>query len=308
MPAEALPIFEAALQSLGGAVVRGADAGPDAGPDGGADRGADRRADGGPEVPLEVTLDVYLAGHPGAGALEAALEIAAAAAGVAAPPVDVAALPARDWVAESQKGLPALRIGRFFVYGAHAEAERPASALAVRVEAGPAFGTGHHESTRGCLIALDALSRGGRPRSCLDVGCGSGILAIAMAKLWRAPVLACDIDRAAVAVARQNARANGVAALVRAELSDGAARRRVRDLGRYDVVVANILASPLAAMAGDLCRVLAPGGSLVLSGLMRGQEAAVLARYRARGLRLARRIALGDWVTLLLAPRENGPR
>lgn len=276
MPAAAVTIFEAALQSLGGAVVRDAD---------------DRS---------EVALDAYLRQAPDRAEVNTALAVAAAAAGLAPPPWAIEVLPALDWVAESQKDLPPLRAGRFFVHGAHAAGERPAGAIALRIDAGRAFGTGHHESTRGCLLALEALARRGRPRICLDLGCGSGILAVAMAKLWRVPVLACDIDPLAVAVTRDNARLNGVAPLVQAVLSDGAARRLQVGCGPYDVIAANILAPPLAAMAGDVSRVLAPGGRLVLSGLLQGQAGAVLARYRARSLHLGCRLALGDWVTLVL--------
>ncbi len=277
VPAGAIAVFEAALQALGGAVVRDAD---------------DRS---------EVALDAYLRQAPDRGELDTALAVAAAAAGLAPLSWEIEALPALDWVAESQKGRPPLEVGRFFVHGGHAAGARPAGAIAVRIDAGQAFGTGHHESTRGCLLALGALARRGRPRRCLDLGCGSGILAIAMAKLWRVPVLASDIDPVAVAVTRANARLNGVTPLVRAALSDGPARRSLASRGPYDVIVANILAGPLRAMAGGLARALAPGGRLVLSGLLRGQDGAVLARYRARGLGLERRVALGDWVTLVLS-------
>ncbi len=275
VPAAAVEIFEAALQALGGAVVRDV-------------------ADGRAEVPFEV----YLKERPARAQVAAAL--AAAGAGIGAPRFSIEALPALDWVAESQRGLPPLRAGRFFVYASHAAEERPRSAIPIRIEAGQAFGTGHHESTRGCLLALDALSRRGRPRATLDFGCGSGILAIAMAKLWWAPVLACDIDPLAVAITQENARLNGVGPAVRAVLSDSASRRSLLCQGPYDVIAANILAAPLSAMAGDLRRVLAPGGSLILSGLLRSQDRAVLARYRARHLRLKRRLVLGDCVTLVL--------
>jgi ribosomal protein L11 methyltransferase len=277
VPARALEIFEAALQSLGGAVVRD----------------ADERS--------EVALDAYLRQVPEQAQVNTALAVAAAAAGLAPPPWAIEELPAFDWVAESQKDRPPLRIGRFFVHGGHATCERPAGAIAIRIDAGQAFGTGHHESTRGCLLALDALARRGRPRRGLDLGCGSGILALAMAKLWRVPVLASDIDPLAVAVTRANARLNGVAPLVRSTLSDGAARRSLVSHGPYDVIVANILAPPLVAMAGGVSLILVPGGRLVLSGLLRDQAGAVLARYRARGLRLDRRLSLGDWVTLVLS-------
>jgi len=276
VPAAALEAFEAALQALGGAVVRDA---------------AEGRAD--------ILLEVYLRDEPARGQVAAALTIA----GSEPPSFTIEALPALDWVAESQKGLPPLRAGRFFVFASHAAGvggARPPSAIAIRIEAGRAFGTGHHESTHGCLLALEALSRRGRPRTCLDLGCGSGILAIAMAKLWGPRVLACDIDPLAVAITRENARLNAVAPAVRAVLSDGASRRSLLGRGPYDVIVANILAAPLGAMAGDLRRVLAPGGSLVLSGLLRSQERAVLAPYRARHLRLKHRLVLGDWTTLVL--------
>jgi ribosomal protein L11 methyltransferase len=273
VPADAVAAVEASFQALGAAVVRDP-------------------AEGRAEVPLEV----YLRGRP------APADVAAALAAAGLEPLDfsVEALPALDWVAESQKGRPPLSAGRFFVYGSHAAERRPAAALAIRIEAGQAFGTGHHESTRGCLLALDVLSRGNRPRICLDLGCGSGVLAIAMAKLWRAPVLAADIDPLAVTITWENARLNEVGPWVRALGSDGPARRVLIRPGPYDVIAANILAGPLSAMAGDLAGVLAPGGSLILSGLLRHQEAAVLARYRARRLRLTQRLTLGDWVTLTL--------
>ena len=278
VPSAAVETFEAALQALGGAVARDA---------------AEGQAD--------ILLEVYLRDEPARDQVAAALT----AAGSEPPQFSIEALPALDWVAESQKGLPPLRAGRFFVHGSHAAGERPPSAIPIRIEAGRAFGTGHHESTHGCLLALEALSRRGRPRACpracLDLGCGSGILAIAMAKLWGPRVLACDIDPLAVAITRENARLNGVAPAVHVVLSDGAARRSLLGRGPYDVIVANILAAPLGAMAGDLRRVLAPGGSLVLSGLLRSQERAVLAPYRARRLRLKHRLVLGDWTTLVLS-------
>ena len=274
VPLAALTEVEAAFQALGGAVVH--------------DPAEDRD-------PL--TLEVYLAERPSQGGLAAALEVA----GLEVPEDALEELPALDWVAESQKGLPPLCAGRFFVYGGHAADQVPAAAVAIRIDAGQAFGTGHHESTRGCLLALDALGRRNRPGRCLDLGCGSGILAIAMAKLWRVPVLACDIDPQAVAVTRANARLNGVGLGVRAVLGDGAGRRDLRGAAPYDVIAANILAGPLAAMAGELRRILAPGGALILSGFLASQERDVLAPYRARGLRLARRLVLGDWVTLVLS-------
>jgi ribosomal protein L11 methyltransferase len=211
VPADAVAAVEASFQALGAAVVRDP-------------------AEGRAEVPLEV----YLRGRPAPADVAAAL----AAAGLEPLDLSVEALPALDWVAESQKGRPPLSAGRFFVYGSHAAERRPAAALAIRIEAGQAFGTGHHESTRGCLLALDVLSRGNRPRICLDLGCGSGVLAIAMAKLWRAPVLAADIDPLAVTITWENARLNEVGPWVRALGSDGPARRVLIRPGPYDVIAA----------------------------------------------------------------------
>ena len=273
VPAATVAAVEAALQALSGAVARDA-----------------------AESQAETTIEAYFAERPASAAVAAAL----AATGVEPSDITIESLPALDWVAESQKGLPPLRAGRFFVHGAHAAGEVPAGAIAIRIDAGQAFGTGHHESTRGCLLALDALARRGRPRICLDLGCGSGILAIAMAKRWRAPVLASDIDPLAVAVTAANVRLNGVAPWVRTVASDGAGRLGLVRPGPYDLIAANILAGPLSAMAGDLARVLALGGRLILSGLLLSQENAVLAPYRARRLRPMRRLVLGDWVTLVL--------
>ncbi len=285
LPQQGLALFERALGGLGGALVVG-------------DPG-----DAGEEVPVEV----YLAYPPDPARVTAVLAAASAAIGCEPPRVSSEPLPAVDWVAESQKGRPPVRAGRFLLYEDPA-VRTHASAIAIRIPANQAFGTGHHESTRGCLLALDALARGPRPRRLLDFGCGSGVLAVAMAKLWRRPVLACDIDRLAVAIARDNARLNAAGGLVRAAWADGPGRAPVRQGAPYDLIVANILAGPLCRLAGGLSRALAPGGRLVLSGLLRVQEPAVLARYRARGLVPERRFVLGDWLTLVLVPKQSGPR
>jgi ribosomal protein L11 methyltransferase len=277
VPAAAIELFERALARLGGALVSG---------------GRDREG--------RVPLSVYLAAPPSRAEVTILLAAAAAAAGTSVPGFGIEPLPDLDWVAESEKALPPIRAGRFYVYGAHVTAPPPAAAIAIRIEASVAFGTGRHESTRGCLLMLDRLARRGRVARPLDLGCGSGILAIAMARLGPAPVLAADIDPDSVAKARENAAVNRVARRVRVLQSDGYRGREIARRGPYDLVVANILAGPLAAMAPDLRRVLAPGGRAVLSGLLAAQERQVLAPHRSLGLVLEARLRLGDWTTLLL--------
>jgi ribosomal protein L11 methyltransferase len=208
-------------------------------------------------------------------------------------------LPDRDWVAESQARLPALNVGRFFIHGSHHRAAPPRGKIALEIDAGIAFGTGRHQTTRGCLELIERLSRM-PPARPLDLGCGTGILALAMAKLWGVEVLAADNDPDAVAVARGNAERNGLADLVRPLRSEGYRAPALKRGGPFDLIVANILARPLIEMAGDLARHLAPGGRAILSGLLIEQEPEVLAAHRAQGLRCEARRHHGDWSALLL--------
>jgi ribosomal protein L11 methyltransferase len=222
-------------------------------------------------------------------------------AGLADAPLDVATVAERDWVSEAQKSLPPFRAGRFFVHGSHVERRPPDGAIALLLDPGMAFGTGHHETTRGCLLMLGALARERRFARPLDLGCGSGILALAMAKLWGRPVLAADNDPRAVTVARANARINGAARLVRVLHSDGFAAPALRRAGPFDLILANILAGPLVRLAPAMARHLAPRGVVVLSGLLNRQEKEVLAAYAEAGLGLLRRRRLGQWSVLALS-------
>lgn len=234
----------------------------------------------------------------------ARLALAAAGANTAAPSATIERLPHRDWLAENRRAFPPLRIGRYFVHGANWNGRLPAGAIALKLDAGMAFGSGEHATTRGCLIAIDWIARNRRRhRRMLDLGCGSGILALALARTWRRPVGATDNDRDAVRVAGENARTNGVVALVQPWLSNGAKHRVARRRAMrppYDLIAANILAGPLCRLARDLVSALRPHGMLVLSGLLGEQEAEVLAVYRTRRMRLKRRIALENWHTLVL--------
>lgn len=237
--------------------------------------------------------------------LQARLALVAEAAGIAEPEAVIEPLPAVDWVRQCYLGFPPLRAGRFFLYGAHFEGHPPAGSVALQIDAATAFGTGEHGSTRGCLLALDRLARRRRPgRRPLgrpfDLGCGSGILALAIARCWGVPVWAAVLDAEAVRVARENARINQMGPRLRVGIADGWRLGLVRRHKPCRLIVANILARPLARMAPGLKRHLAPGGVAVLSGLLVRQERHVLQAHRAQGLVLAGRITVGEWRTLIL--------
>ena len=232
-------------------------------------------------------------------ALEIRLALCAAAAGGRLNRIVEERLLERDWLLENRRAFPPLRIGRFFIHGSHWQGAPPAGAIAVEIDAATAFGTGEHPSTRGCLLALDLLARRRRFRRPLDVGTGSGVLAIAAAKRLHHKVLASDIDCGAVRVASHHVRRNGLAGRVRLVCTAGYRSRALRRLD-YDLIFANILARPLALMARDLARAIRPGGVAVLAGLLRRQEALVLAAHRAQGLALMRRLVIEGWSTLVL--------
>lgn len=207
---------------------------------------------------------------------------------------------ARDWVAASLAGLKPVAAGRFVVHGAHDRAAIPSHCVGIEIEAALAFGTGHHGTTRGCLLALDQILRAHRPRRILDVGTGTGVLAIAAAKALRHHVLASDIDARAVAVATENARINHVAPLIAVLHTPGLAARRVREHAPYDLVFANILLAPLRLLASPMARFIAPQARVILSGLLATQANAGLAAYRSNDFALERRIVLDGWATLVL--------
>jgi ribosomal protein L11 methyltransferase len=214
--------------------------------------------------------------------------------------VHVALLPDVDWIKLSQEGLPPVRAGRFFVYGAHDAGTVPHGVVPIKIEAGLAFGTGHHETTALCLRVLSDLAKRRRFDNVLDLGCGTGLLAIGAAKLWRKPVLASDIDVVAVEVTKENARANGVAPMIHALTADGLTHPALAKHAPYDLVIANILAGPLTKLAPDIARALAPGAMVILSGLLRWQENLVVSFYRPQGLILRNASREGMWSALLL--------
>ena len=234
--------------------------------------------------------------------LEGRLALAALVTGVAAP-VQRVATEAEGWLARTQAAFPPMRVGRrFLVRGTHDAGRAPAGLVVLTLDAGLAFGSGEHGSTRGCLRAIELVARR-RPRRLLDLGTGSGILAMAAARLLRRRVLATDIEPWSVRVAGQNAAANGVGRLVRPVLADGWRAPVVRAGAPYDLVLANILARPLCRMARDLGRRLVPGGTVVLAGLLTNQVRMVLAAHRRHGMVLERAMTEGRWATLILRRR-----
>jgi len=207
---------------------------------------------------------------------------------------------AKDWVKASLEDLVPVPAGRFVVHGAHDRARIAPNKLGIEIEAALAFGTGHHGTTRGCLSLLDHVLKSRKPRRVLDLGTGTGVLAIAAAKAQRRAVLASDIDAPSVKVARENARLNGSGPLVQVIRATGFAAPEFSRHAPFDLVLANILANPLKQLAGPMSGHLAPKAYVILSGLLNHQAAAVVAAYRARGLVPLRHIRIEGWSSLLL--------
>jgi ribosomal protein L11 methyltransferase len=216
---------------------------------------------------------------------------------IAGRDMTVEPLPDQDWIRLSQEGLPPVRAGRFFVYGAHDAGQVPHGVIPIRIEAGLAFGTGHHETTALCLEVLSDIARERSFRNVLDLGTGTGLLAIGAVKLWKRRVMASDIDPVAVEVARDNAVANDVGPWVAGVVADGLASPLLSRAAPYDLLIANILAGPLTKLAPEIIRSLAPGAVLVLSGLLNNQEKLVASFYRDLRYVGARRS--GPWSALV---------
>ncbi|MBX9797537.1 50S ribosomal protein L11 methyltransferase [Sphingomonas sp.] len=265
--------------------------------------------EGTPDDPLDWRLDAYFEGKPAAAAIAAVRALVPSAAGVKAR---AEKLPDADWVTLSQAGLEPVRAGRFFVHtSAHGNAVPP-GVRAFRIEASRAFGTGHHETTAGCLMMLDAIRRrGGRVRNLIDLGTGTGLLAFAAMHLWpRAQATATDIDPVAIDMSAENAGTNAVPLGLRAGelalgVADGVASALVLARAPYDLVIANILAAPLIDFAPSFAAIAAPGAQIVLAGLLTSQADAVAAAYRRQGCRVAERLVLGDWTILRLRKRAR---
>ena len=232
--------------------------------------------------------------------IAAALAAAASKQGFPPPPLAIDRIPPTDWVARNLESFPPVRRGRYFIHGSHFQGPPPPACIPLMIDAGTAFGSGRHASTSGCLLALDGLARRYRFRHPLDLGSGSGILAIAAAKTWRVRVLAADNDPEAVSVTRANARRNRVHTRVRAIRSNGLDAPAIHRRKPFDLVTSNILLRPLCRLARRLSLDLAPGGFAVLAGLIEADGNRLLSAYRRRGFRLSRRITRDGWQTLVL--------
>ncbi len=222
----------------------------------------------------------------------------------------ISLLPDTDWVKHSLEGLAPVVAGRFFLHGSHDRERRRHGGVPLEIDAGTAFGTGHHGTTTGCLLALDALLKRRKPKNILDLGCGTGVLAIAAAQATKQKTLATDVDPEAVRVTILNAELNGVSPLVQSVTAPGLKHTKIATGAPYDLIFANILARPLISLAQGLASILAPGGNLILSGLTRDQVRWVQASYRNRGMVSTQTLFLGNWATLIFTNpvKQNRPK
>ena len=257
-----------------------------------------------PAEPETWRLDAYFEGQPGAEVLAKVRDLVPSAAGAAGT---LERLADEDWVVASQRGMEPVRAGRFFVHTPEHRGEGPAEAIALEIGAGRAFGTGHHETTSGCLEALDRLKEEGAGfANIVDVGTGTGLLAFAALRLWpEARVAASDIDPISIEVTKENAAANSArlgrgASEVELVVAPGLEHARLAARAPYDLVIANILAAPLIDLAPSIAAAMEAGGSLILAGLLESQASKVVAAYEQEGLTENFRIVRGDWPTLAM--------
>lgn len=279
---DCVPLFEAALEGLGGAVTS-----MELDADGAGGLGEWRLRGYGLALPDITELDSHLA-------------LAAAGAGIDPPVYELEKLEDTDWVAAAERERKPIDAGQFFVYPSHHDRALPAGKTTIAMDASMAFGSGEHATTRGCLIALDRLLEKRVLGRALDMGAGSAILAIALAKTSDAVILAADNDPVTVRIAAENATLNGVGDRIRCLHSQGFRNAAIRANGPYDLIFANILARPLIRMAPALVRHLAPQGVAILSGFLQSQVTGIEAAYNRRGARAIDRIDSGDWVTLVV--------
>ncbi len=269
----------------------------------------DDNGKGGDNDKSDWRIEGFTGAEPDKEALARAFTKTAKACGFEAPKAKIQLVPPTDWLAENMADFPPLRIGRYFIHGSRDKGAPPPGSVAITLDAGAAFGSGEHPSTAGCLMALDRLAKGRHFRRPLDMGCGSGILTLAMTGTWKAPVVACDIDPEAVRVTahnvKNNGRITGGAHLVRAVHGPGYQTPAVRNGGPYDLICANILARPLCDMAGDATGFLDRPGVVILSGLVERDAMRVIARHRAHGLRLIRTIILSGWITIVMGRQDS---
>ena len=242
-------------------------------------------------------VEIYFAKHPDE---EAVRDMLRPIVGEAIDATPFATVNQQDWVAASLDGLKPVRAGRVLVHGAHDRAAVRINDVAIEIEAALAFGTGHHGTTAGCLLALDAELKKRRPVHAIDVGTGTGILALALAKQIRRRVVAGDIDRIAVEVAAHNARVNRAPGALDLYVAPGLRHAKANRSNRFDLIFANILAGPLRRLAPSIAQALAPGGTVILSGLLEMDVAGVVSAYRHQGVALASKSMREGWATLVM--------
>ncbi|UZF94467.1 50S ribosomal protein L11 methyltransferase [Bosea sp. NBC_00550] len=250
-------------------------------------------------------VEIYFAQHPDE---EAVRDLLRPIVGGLVDTTPFTTVNTRDWVAASLDGLKPVRAGRVLVHGAHDRETVRVNDVAIEIEAALAFGTGHHGTTAGCLLALDAEMKKRRPRFGIDVGTGTGILALALAKQIKRKVVAGDIDAVAVEVSAHNARLNHAPRALDLYVAPGLRHAKANRPGRFDLVLANILAGPLRRLAPSIARVLAPQGTLILSGLLAMDVAGVVSAYRHQGVYLASHSLREGWATLVMKKGGAAPR
>ena len=251
----------------------------------------------------------YVINKPSHSTVSSILRKAAATAGIQMPAATIEALGDRNWVQESVRNLQPVHVGRFVVRGSHSDSNKNPTLIELEVDAGAAFGTGHHATTKGCLRALSELSRLRAPVRAVDIGCGAGTLAMGIARLWKIKTIASDIDPIAVHVTRANVNRNHLHTLVQCVASNGTTSPMVRQSGPFDLIVANILLRPLVRLAPSIAQNLSPGATVVLSGVLDEQAASIVAIYREQGLHLKSRFSIDGWTTLIMTrPRQRAIR
>lgn len=251
-----------------------------------------------PETRFKVSL--YSESQPDDAIIKHRLMVLSAVCDIDMPKYEVSLLPSHDWVSEVQKNFTPIHVGKYFIHCSDYDGVFPNNALPLQIDAGAAFGTGEHETTSGCMEVLGRLAKRYRFSNMIDMGCGTGILSIAMAETWKQHVLAADIDPNAVQITKRNADINHVSQWVHAVQSNGYLAREVEKYAPYDLIVANILAEPLVKFAKNLRKHLKADGIAVLSGLLIAQENNVLAAHRMQGLKLIHRHRKDGWSVLVL--------
>lgn len=247
-----------------------------------------------------VRIEAHNEDKPDLDLLQKTVETVAQNFSIKSPDISLSEIENIDWLAAYAHEHPPLAIGRYFIYGSHFNGILPAGKISLKVEAATAFGTGEHQSTKGCLMALERLSKRYDFKQPLDMGCGSAILAMAIAKTWGARVVASDIDPESTRVAGYNAEINGIGSYILPVCGNGYGTPSVLRNGPYDLIMANILARPLSIMAKDLSKNLQTGGFAILAGFLERDANWVFAAHRCQGLVLVERIKVNGWQTLVL--------